>query len=477
MFHTLYRLQTLDFKKQILDAYESVITWKKNLFKVPSGQSGKAFTREITRHLEEFAGGTKHQTVSMTSIMIMPALLLQKPHLKSKGKEHSNLLQQRLQQWKQGDISELLRAGRSIQNRLPNGRAKADPETMNKRLAKLVLQGNIKAALHLLDVDKSGDVLKVDTSVLSQLKEKHPEGKAILAGSLLEGPVNLVDEHVFDSIDGGKVQSACLQMTGGAGPSGLDALGLRRIACSKQFGMESANSCNAVAEVTRRLCKQNIDHTLITSLANSRIIALNKNAGIRPIGIGEVLRRLMGKVVASTLKKDVQISVGPLQTCTGLKSGSEAAVHAMREYFDTEECEGILLIDAENAFNSLNRNAALHNIRISCPEISTFILNFYRKASRLFYDGGEISSDEGTTQGDAVAMAIYALGKKNLLQPELRTRKVFFEDDGVSGGMLNEVKHCWRTLQLSGPSIGYFPNAGKTWLITKPQHYEVAKNC
>ena len=147
----------------------------------------------------------------------------------------------------------------------------------------------------------------------------------------------------------------------------------------------------------------------------------------------------------------------------------------MREYFDTEECEGILLIDAENAFNSLNRKAALHNIRISCPEISTFILNFYRKASRLFYDGGEISSDEGTTQGDAVAMAMYALGIKNLLQPELRTRKVFFAVDGVSGGMLNEVKHCWRTLQLSGPSIGYFPNAGKTWLITKPQHYEVAK--
>ena len=36
-------------------------------------------------------------------------------------------------------------------------------------------------------------------------------------------------------------------------------------------------------------------------------------------------------------------------------------------------------------------------------------------------------------------MAIYALGIKNLLQPELRTRKVFFADDGVSGGMLNEV--------------------------------------
>ena len=292
----------------------------------------------------------------------------------------------------------------------------------------------------------------------------------------MERPVNWVDEHVFDSIDGGKVRSACLQMTGGAAPSCLDALGLRRIACSKQFGMESVNLCNAVAEVTRRLCKQNIDHTLITSLANSRIIALNKNPGIRPIGMGEVLRRLMGKVVASTLKKEVQISVGPLQTCTGLKSGSEVAVHAMREYFDTEECEGILLIDAENAFNSLNRKAALHNIRISCPEISTFILNFNRKASRLFYDGGEISSDEGTTQGDAAAMAMYALGIKNLLQPELRTRKVFFADDGVSGGMLNEVKHCWRTLQLSGPSISYFPNAGKTWLITKPQHYEVAKN-
>ena len=50
-----------------------------------------------------------------------------------------------------------------------------------------------------------------------------------------------------------------------------------------------------------------------------------------------------------------------LQVCAGHKSESEAAINAMREIFEANETDAALLIDASNAFNSLNR-AAHHYI-------------------------------------------------------------------------------------------------------------------
>ena len=64
-----------------------------------------------------------------------------------------------------------------------------------------------------------------------------------------------------------------------------------------------------------------------------------------------------------------------MQTCTGIKCGSEAAVHAMREEFLKDDTEGMLLVDAENAFNSVYREAALNNIKSICPPFFQFLKN------------------------------------------------------------------------------------------------------
>ena len=46
-----------------------------------------------------------------------------------------------------------------------------------------------------------------------------------------------------------------------------------------------------------------------------------------------------------------------LQVCVGHKSENEAAINAMREIFESNDTDAALLIDASNAFNSLNRAA------------------------------------------------------------------------------------------------------------------------
>ena len=58
--------------------------------------------------------------------------------------------------------------------------------------------------------------------------------------------------------------------------------------------------------MTRTLCTQYIDPTTIQPLVANHPIPLDKSEGtVRPIGVGEVLRRICGKCVMSVPKKDV----------------------------------------------------------------------------------------------------------------------------------------------------------------------------
>ena len=88
---------------------------------------------------------------------------------------------------------------------------------------------------------------------------------------------------------------------------------------------------------------------------------------MRPIRIGEVLIRDMGKTITWILRADIKEAVGSLQTATGLKTGTKAAIHAMSTIFEDPATEGVILADASNGFNGLHRRVALRNIQISCP--------------------------------------------------------------------------------------------------------------
>ena len=76
-------------------------------------------------------------------------------------------------------------------------------------------------------------------------------------------------------------------------------------------------------------------------------------------------------------KKDVKDAAESLQVCAGQKAGSEGAIHAIYDGYQQDETEAVLLVDTDNAFNSINRKAMLHNISITCFLIRAFIANCY----------------------------------------------------------------------------------------------------
>ena len=346
--------------------------------------------------------------------------------------------------------------------------------------AKLVLEGQINAALGFVSESSSGGVLPLTDDVTAQLKEKHPNPQPTKLGSLLFGPIDdEVPETLYSEINGEIVRQAALRTKGAGGPSGIDANGFRRIA-SKSF-KQSSRLCETIATVTKILCTQHIDLSTIEPLIASRLIPLDKGEGaVTPIEVGEVLRRIIRKCVMNIAKKEVSVEVsGSLQLCAGQKSGSEAAIHAMHTIFETDETDGVLLIDASNAFNALNRQGALHNIRVQCPIIATYAVNTDRLSARLFIIGGqEILSGEGTTQGDPLAMGLYALSIQPLitsLQGACKIKQCWFADDASGAGPVAEIKRWWDTLSAIGPYFGYYPNGKKCWIITKPDREIIVK--
>ena len=103
------------------------------------------------------------------------------------------------------------------------------------------------------------------------------------------------------------------------------------------------------------------------------------------------------------------------------------------------------------------------------------------KPSRLFITGGEeISSNEGTTQGDPIAMGMHVLGLMPLLSSIISNNTgnlihVAFADDLTCVGKIHELIEWWKNVLHYGPYLGYYVKESKSWLIIKEEYIEIVK--
>ena len=121
----------------------------------------------------------------------------------------------------------------------------------------------------------------------------------------------------------------------------------------------------------------------------------------------------------------------------------------------------------------------MHSIQILCPRAALSIFNTYRVPSRLFLaGGGEMSSQEGTTQGDPLVMPFYAVSVSIIIY-SLRTepdsvKQVWLVDDGTAAGDLSYFLHFFNRFTIEGAKYGYYVNlvrllcqSWKSWIILK----------
>jgi hypothetical protein len=60
-----------------------------------------------------------------------------------------------------------------------------------------------------------------------------------------------------------------------------------------------------------------------------RLVALDKEPGTRPVGIGEIYRPLFAKCVLEACGSQATTACGNLNLCADLPAGIEGAVHAV----------------------------------------------------------------------------------------------------------------------------------------------------
>ena len=136
-------------------------------------------------------------------------------------------------------------------------------------------------------------------------------------------------------------------------------------------------------------------------------------------------------------------------------------------------------MDAQNAFNSINRTALVWNIRVLWPRASRFIFNTYRGWSPLVVKGSDtmIYSCEGVVQGDPLSMFAYAVATIPLirkLEDPLQTQ-IWFADDSSAIGEISTLRSWMDELLSVGPLFGYYPETSKSCLIVKEPFVSLAE--
>ena len=203
-------------------------------------------------------------------------------------------------------------------------------------------------------------MLELTPEVRAALLDKHPPVQLANLNVLIRDELPAVNPIVFNELTGDVVRKATLATQGAVGLSMGDSYVWRHLLVL--FKGASNDLCDTVAGVARHLATEHVDPAGLLPLLNNRLIPLDKDPGVRTIGIGEVLQQITGKSILSILKKDIMQAVEATQVCAGQSAGCEAAIHALRQIFEAIGTNGILLVNANDAFNRLSRAVGLRNI-------------------------------------------------------------------------------------------------------------------
>ena len=154
-----------------------VVHWRCNLFKIPSGKAGKLIVKELTHLFEAYEEASTLESVAITAAMVLPYLILQKPHRSSKKKEHIKCIERRMQIWKDGNLDDLLKEGQTIQQHLHKPtRDQRSEEQLARSFSKLMMEGKVRAALHLIAQQEGGAPMEIDQTVITGALTGLPSG-------------------------------------------------------------------------------------------------------------------------------------------------------------------------------------------------------------------------------------------------------------------------------------------------------------
>jgi hypothetical protein len=311
---------------------------------------------------------------------------------------------------------------------------------IGSRATTLAQHGQYSKALRALESDMG--IAKIDGSTVEKLRALHPQEQGYKGVAFDEEYFNTLNAIATTkpiTIDESDLCKAITLMDfkSAGGPSGLRVSHLRDSILSDT---DIAKSFAALFE--RTVSGANHSAELASVLGDCRLIALSKpDGGIRPIAIGECIRRFIGKIMVKAFAQVVRSDHEPLQVGVGTPDGSIAVIHSASAFLALHP-DGVLInIDIKNAFNTMSRVAMFDHYRRH-PELSRLVpylrLFYMRTGNLLVHDGDNgviIQSSTGSQQGCNFGTSFWSGGWKDALT-EFKKRTnytVSYADDGSFG--------------------------------------------
>jgi len=173
---------------------------------------------------------------------------------------------------------------------------------------------------------------KTGGPVLNVLQDKHP--------ALCNPPLaSETTDGAFESYEDGTpavipvvitaetVERVASKLSGTAGLGGTDAVNLWNWLL--HFGMESEALCKEMASWAMWLTNESPPWPAYHTIMAGCLVTLDKEPGVRPMGIGEIYHWLMAKCILAMTGCQATAACDNLNLCAGLQAGIKGTVHAM----------------------------------------------------------------------------------------------------------------------------------------------------
>ena len=146
--------------------------------------------------------------------------------------------------------------------------------------------------------------------------------------------------------------------------------------------------------VAERFAQANVPPDALAALRVGRVVALRKpGGGVHALVVGDVLRRLVGRVLSQTSASQLQQACLPYQFGLSTRAGSEALARVLHLATEVDPRMTVLSVDAAGAYDHVSRGAmlgALH-ARPDLQALLPYARQFYATASS--YTWGDVRGE------------------------------------------------------------------------------------
>ena len=416
-----------------------------------------------------------------SDLLMLPSLVLPSPSRggSSRTRRSTNETRRRCQDWLNGVRLELWDPPRKMSARTQTPDRKPQPETSfdlddrtSTKVHSLIAEGALRRACATLTAEPP---VPPTTQVVDELRLLHPGPTDAHREELAK--LRPVSPGAAPDADVDQVRRALASFapTSGAGPSGLRPSHLQDALRYSSGDL----TLRLLAEVVSLMMKGELPEDIRPWLCGAALMALRKpNKSLRPVAVGETLRRLCSKVCVDVMGSSIRSILEPVQVGVQTKFGCEAIVHVTRQWSHTfrDDPDRVLaLVDLSNAFNCVSRGAVLSAVRTHFPWLAPWADTCYRFDSNLVIGDSLIRSQRGVQQGDPLGPSLFALAIHPCVTGSARLTETrfpgdldfhsFFLDDGVLAGRFPAVQLLLTSLETRFRDIGLNIARDKTEII------------